>query len=314
MDRSRRTGATRARAATAEVAPQASPPSSSRLTLRARKNRRRPTSLWSRVPPPRSIADACGRALRRSVPAMAATCALLGVSAALWLGYQFVTTSARYAITSIEVRGAKRLSADDVRAALPVAVGDNIFKASTAAAARALRRHPWIASASAQRVLPGTIVVEIREHEPAAVAVLGEPYLVGPDGHPFTRAQLEDGEGEGLPLVTGLDGDAYRRDPDGTARTITVALAALARWRTGTERPEIGELRVGAQGTLTLRTLDHGAAIELPPPGTDAPALDLRLRTFDAAWAELDEHERGRARTFHLDARPDQITVAFAKD
>jgi hypothetical protein len=31
-------------------------------------------------------------------------------------------------------------------------------------------------------------------------------------------------------------------------------------------------------------------------------------------WAELDPHERERARTFHLDARPEHVTVAFAKD
>jgi cell division protein FtsQ len=311
MDRSRRTGATRARATTAEVTPPSPPPSSSRLTLRARKNRRRPASLWSRVPPPRTLADACGRALRRALPAMLATCAILGVGAALWLGYQFVTTSARYAITSIEVRGAHRLSADEVRAVLPVALGDNVFTTNTDEVARALRRHPWIASAAAQRILPGTLLVELREHEPAAVAVLGEPYLVGPDGHPFKRARSEDGEGAGLPVVTGLDRDAYRRDPEGTARTITAALGALARWRAGAGRPPIGELHVGAQGALTLRTHDRNAAIVLGPPDE---GVNARLRIFDAVWAELRDDERERAHTFHLDARPDQVTVAFAKD
>lgn len=309
MDRSRLTGATRGRAEAADVAPP-SPPASSRLTLRARKNRRRPASLWSRVPPSRELADACGRALRRSLPVLIAAGAALGVVAALWLGYQFVTTSARYAITSIEVRGTSRLSADEIRAALPVAAGDNVFLASPDAVARELRRHPWIASARAQRILPGTILVEIREHEPAAVAMLGEPYLVGPDGHPFKR---EEGDGAGLPIVTGLDREAYRRDPAGTARAITAALDALARWRSGPERPPIGELHLGAHGALTLRTAGRGAAIEL---GASAETLEDRLRAFDTVWAELrdDTRERGRARTFHLDARPDHVTVAFAKD
>ncbi len=309
MDRSRRNGPTRGRAATAEVAPPELPPSSSRLNLRARKNRRRPTSLWSRVPRPRAIADACGRAVRRSLPAVLATCALLGVGAALWIGYQFVTTSARYAITEIEIRGARRLPEAEVRAALPVRVGDNVFSISTDEVSRALARHPWIAAATAQRILPGTLVVELREHEPAAVAVFGEPYLVGPDGHPFKRALR--GEGEDLPVVTGLDRDAYRRDPDGAAHTITAALDALARWRSGPDRPAIGELRIGPLGALTLRTRDRGAAIALGPLGEP---LDARLRAFDAAWAELDERERAAAIAFHTGARPDHVTVAFGKD
>jgi cell division protein FtsQ len=317
MDRSRRIGA-KGRATTAESAAPPSPPSSSRLTLRGRKNRRRPASLWSRMPQPHAIADACGRALRRSLPAAIAACAIVGAGAAVWLGYRFVTTSPRYAITSIEVRGAHHLSADEVRAALPVALGDNVFLASTEAAVRALRRHPWIAAATAQRILPGTLVVEIREHEPVAVAVIGEPYLIGPDGHPFKRAQPGAGEEAGLPLVTGVDREAYRSDPDGTARSITAALAALARWRSGPDRPAIGEVHLDAQGTLTLRTADRGAAIELGPLDAGQPGalLDERLRTFDAVWAELrdSERERGRARTFHLDARTDHVTVAFAKD
>jgi cell division protein FtsQ len=313
MDRSRRTEA-RGRPATADPAAPASPPSSSRLTLRARKNRRRPTSLWSRVPEPHLIANACGRALRRSVPALVATSALLGVVAALWLGYHFVTTSARYAITSIEVRGARHLSEGEVRAALPVGIGDNVFTASTGEAARALRRHPWIASVTVERVLPGTLVVELREHEPAAIALFGEPYLVGPDGHPFKRAELAAGEGAGLPTVTGLDRAAYRRDPDGTARAIAAALDALARWRAGRERPPIGEIRIGAPGTLTLHTSDRGAAIELGALGAGGRELADRLRRFDAVWAEIDERDRGRALSFHPGARADHVTVAFAKD
>lgn len=315
----------RGRAATAELASPPSPPPSSRITLRARKNRRRAAPLWSRVPRPQAIADACGRALRRSLPATIAACVVIVAGGALWLGYRFVTTSPRYAITAIEVRGARHLSASEVRAIVPVAIGDNVFATSTDDVVRALRRHPWIAEATAERVLPGELLVEIREHEPAAVAVIGEAYLVTAGGRPFKRAEIEAGDGAGLPIVTGVGRDAYRRDPAGAARTITAALDALARWRAGGGRPEIGELHVTAQGTLTLRTYDRAAAIDLGPLLTPAGAgelaaapaaldLDARLRTFDVAWAELDPGERARARSFHLGARPDHVTVAFAKD
>jgi hypothetical protein len=38
------------------------------------------------------------------------------------------------------------------------------------------------------------------------------------------------------------------------------------------------------------------------------------MHRFDTAWAGLSEDERHRARAIHLDARPDHVTVAFAKD
>jgi cell division protein FtsQ len=303
MDRSRRT-----------APPVDDVPASSRLIVRPRKNRRRPVprSVWSRMPRPNAIADACGRALRRSVPALVATCVALLACGGIWLGYRFVTGSPRFAIRAIEIRGADRLTADEVRAALPVSLGDNVFTASLDGVTARLRLHPWVASASAHRILPDTLVIEIREHAAAAIAMLGEPYLVDANGHPFKHAQLELHEAEGLPVITGIERSAYRTDPVTTAATIKTALAALARWRTEPGRPAIGEVHIDPLGALVLRTYDRGVAIELGALA-DA-AVDPRLTTFDAAWAELSELERARARTIHLDARHDHVTVAFAKD
>src|SRR5262245_42109345 len=127
MDRSRRGGT--ARAAVPAVPP---PPASSRLTVRP--NRRRPPTverkpLWARLPKPAQAADACGRALRRSLPALAGVAVLGVVGGTAWAGYQFVTTSPRFAIEDIAIRGNHHLTSDQIRATLPVAVGDNVFAA-----------------------------------------------------------------------------------------------------------------------------------------------------------------------------------------
>lgn len=306
MDRSRRGGTKLARPSS-----ESNVPAASRLTVRARKNRRRPGSLWSRMPRPRVIADACGRAVRRSVPALAATAAITLIGSGVWVGYRFVTTSDRFAITSIEVRGASHLTADQVRATLPVHVGDNVFATNVGRVADALRSTPWIATADAHRVLPHTLVVEIKEHVPAAVVELGELYLVDASGHPFKRAELAAGDGDGLPIVTGLDRVAYSVDPDGTAALVTGALAALATWREDPTRPAIGEVHLDPHHALTLHTYESATAIQL---GALGPELPARMHTFDAAWAELTDAERATARAIHLDARTDHVTVAFAKD
>ena len=180
MDRSRRQGAK-------ESAP--TPPPASRLTLKPRKNRRRPGSLWSRVPRPAQVADACGRALRRAVPAMVGLAVLAAIGGTAYAGYHFVTTSPRFAITHLEVHGNHHLTDAQLQAALP-RVGDNVFVADLDLAMRQLRTDPWVASAEAHRVLPHTIVVEIREREAVAVAELGGLYLVDASGHPFKRAAL----------------------------------------------------------------------------------------------------------------------------
>src|SRR5947209_7797618 len=86
----------------AVLAPDARPaPPASRVTLK-KGNRRRTTPLWSRLPRPRALADACGRALRRSVPALLALVGIGVVAGGGYAGYRFITSSPRFAIERIE--------------------------------------------------------------------------------------------------------------------------------------------------------------------------------------------------------------------
>jgi cell division protein FtsQ len=302
MDRSRRQGANGARPAT-------TPPALSRLTVRKHKNRRRPGSLWSRLPKSGVIADACGRAVRRALPAAAAVAVLGAASGGVWASHRWLTTSPRFAITEITVAGTHRVAPDELRAALPVRVGDNVFLELTDVA-RAARDNPWIADASVHRILPHTIAIEVREHTPAAIVELGELYLADASGHPFKRAALELGEAEGLPIITGIGRASYAANPDAAAATVKDAIAAFAGWQTAA-RPAIGEVHVDPHGGVTMHTYDQAIAIQL---GALGAGLGARMHTFDTAWAGLSDAERARARAIHLDARPDHVTVAFAKD
>jgi cell division protein FtsQ len=302
MDRSRRLGASGAR-------PGTSPPASSRLTVRKHKNRRRPGSVWSRLPKPAVIADACGRALRRSLPAVAAVAAIAALGGGVWAAHRWITRSPRFAITAITVTGAHRVDPDELRAALPIHPGDNVF-VGLAGVVRAARANPWIAAIDVHRVLPHTIAIELREHVPAAVVELGELYLVDAAGHPFKRAALDTGEADGLPIVTGIGRATYAANPEAAAVTVREAIAAWGSWRAAA-RPAIGEVHVDPHGAITLHTYDQAIAIQLGALGAE---LGSRMHTFDTAWAGLSEAERARARAIHLDARPDHVTVAFAKD
>lgn len=296
MDRSQRGGA--------KETPR--PPAASRLTFRGKKNRKKPGSIWSRLPRPAQLADGCGRMLRRSAPAAIGLAIVAAIGGTAWAGYHFVTTSPRFAITTIEVRGNHHLSTDQIRAELPARAGDNVFATNLGSLVRELRAEPWIAKASAHRILPHTIVIDVVEHEPAAVADLGGLYLVDAAGHPFKRYAIEDGAG--LPIITGLDRTTYVTDPDATATQITSALATLATWRADGDRPEIGEVHLDPHGALTLHTTDQATAIQLGAP--DA-AVSARMQTFDAVWGQLTDTERTRALAIHLDSRPDHVTVAF---
>ncbi len=268
--------------------------------------------MWARLPKPAIALDACGRALRRTLPALVTTGSVAIVGSSLFLGYRWVTKSHRFAITAIEVRGTERLAPDDVLAAAPAQLGANIFTTSVTEVERAVADHPWIESVEVRRELPHTLVIEVREHHAAGIARMdtGESYLVDADGAPFKRVDAATGEASGLPVVTGLPRAAFTRDPAATAVAITVALAALSTWTADASRPAVAEVQLDATGGVTLhieRGTGTGAEIELghlPQSGTQqaiAVALATRLHAFDATWAELATDERLRVRTIHLD-------------
>ena len=281
----------------------ATPPATSRLTLRPSGNRR-VKSEPKRKLDARALANACGRALRRSLTAIVAVLVVSAIGGTAWAGYHFVTTSSRFAVTTIEINGTQRLDADELRASLPVHVGDNVFTAPIDALVEQLRANPWIESADAHRVLPHAIIVELRERSAAAVVELDGRYLADANGRVFKRAN--DDERAGLPLVTGITRARYVADADASARAVQGALAALATWRKNAERPTIVELRVDPRGTLALVTAT-GVVIEL---GRSDDALAARLAAFDAAWSALGDDALARAAQIRV--RSDRATVAFS--
>ena len=315
MDRSRRPG-------TGGTRPATVPPTSSRLTVRKHKNRRRQGSAWARLPKPALIVDACGRALRRSLRGAALAGAIAAVGGGVWASYRWITTSPRFAITEIAIHGTHHVDPDQLRAALPIHVGGNVF-VDLAAVGRAVRANPWVATAEVRRVLPHAIAIEIHEHVAAAVVALGDAdqrYFADASGHPFKRVAGHASEGTGqpgdgdgadrLPLITGIAHQAFTAAPEATSRTVRDAIAWAADWA-AQARPALGEIHVDPHGTVTLHARAPAVAIQL---GALGGPLDARLHTFDTAWAGLSDAERARARAIHLDGRSDHVTVAFAKD
>ena len=230
---------------------------------------------------------------------IASTVAAAGVTG-VYVGYRFITRSPHFAITTIEIRGTHNLSTSAVLAQLPVHTGENIFV---------------------------TLVVDVRERAPVAIAQLGEMYLIDENGTPFKRLDVTD-DHLGLPVITGISREVFDADPKAGAAVLRDSMAALTRWgavagagsvKNATidgpaSRPVIGEVHVDPRHRLTLLTADDAVAIRLG--ALDSSLLGDRMGLFDRAWNHLSPDERHRARAIHLDndTRPDHVIVAFAED
>jgi cell division protein FtsQ len=181
---------------------------------------------------------------------------LLSVLFAAWtLARQAV--EAWLPVRAVEVRGAAH---EETRKGVgPVLAGlsGGLFSVDLEAARQGLEALPWVRAATVRRQWPGTLVVELEEHVPAAawndLAVLdvrGEVFAVRP--------------WSGLPRI---------HAPEGAEQEVAARYAEFAR-ALGGHGLRIAGLRVDARNAWRIE-LDDGVAIEL-----GRERLDERLRRF----------------------------------
>jgi cell division protein FtsQ len=144
----------------------------------------------------------------------------LGVGLALVIGTSlsvaysvrhYALTSPRFSIQEVNLEGGKRVSPEQAREQAGVVLGANVFALDTALCEKKLLENPWISSARVTRDLPRALRIEIKEREPAALAVFAERlYLVTAQGEPFK--ELGPGDPADFPLITGASVDGISRD------------------------------------------------------------------------------------------------------
>lgn len=188
----------------------------------------------------------------------------------------------------------------------------NVLAISTSSVEKSLEQSPWVGQARTTRHLPHRISIHVAERKPAAVVLLDAPYLAEASGNLFKRAALENGEGDSLPIVTGLGRELWTRDPEAGATLVRYALAILDRWHEGRDRPAIGEVHVDRAG-VTLFTKKGAMAVYLGQVPDDQ--REAQLERFDLAWSALSSDEQAATREMHLEnaIRPDRITVRLER-
>jgi POTRA domain, FtsQ-type len=201
-------------------------PARSRIVLRKPKGNRRLASA-RRLPPVHECLDACGRALRRCAPVLVGLAMISAFGAAAALSHNWITTSQRFAIGAIDIRGTRVIDAAEAKALLPVHLGDNMFAADTRTLERALAAHPWVARVEVHRELPRTLVATITERTAAAVVDLGALYLVDPAGKPFKRVSLEPSDADELASAE-ADAEALAADQAAAASPASPTAEAAA--------------------------------------------------------------------------------------
>jgi len=241
-----------------------------------------------------------GRVLLSVARVMAKVLLVLGLVGTLFFGGKLalahVMDSPRFALREVTVSPTSRVSEDEVLALARVEAGDRLLALDTDAIAARVAEHPWVAEARVSRQLPSGLNIEVTERRATAVALLGALYLLDDNGRPFKRATVA--EADGLPVITGLERSTYVDHRQPAEAAYREALAIVAAWGKGANRPPLGEVNLSPRYGFTVFLLDGGAEIRLGRGDYDRKLARLD-QIFEAV--EANGADGSAVRVVHLD-------------
>ena len=144
-----------------------------------------------------------------------------------------------FPITSVEVNEVRKVSREEVLAALHLEEERGLIATDTGKLTQSLESLAWIQRAEVRRVFPDTLVVELKEREPAAVLRDGHrELLLGDDGGVIAEAR--EGTFEGFPILTGIDSaQVVSRNADTTERVLAGIALSSVLGEVGANRMEV---------------------------------------------------------------------------
>ena len=249
-------------------------------------------------------------AVRTHGPGALKAIVLTGLTFALVWGVielrRWALTSPFFLLKETSFSGLHRAHPGELLKLSGLTVGQNLWSLDVGSLERAMAAHPWVREVTVRRHFPSSVVVEVGEHVPAALAVLNDLYLLNEEGEPFKR--LQPGDGLDLPLITGVDREAYLTDEAKTRESLGRALAMVAAYAAA--RPgkseRLSEVRVTGDGLVL--TLSDGTQVRMGEGATEEKLQRL---------ARVREGLRGKglsAEVIHLDnrARPGWVAVKIS--
>jgi len=255
------------------------------------------------APRPTRVASPWMRALQ----AAAGFALVVGVSIGVaWAARHYVTHSPRFALSEIEVQGAKMRTSDAIAEEAGIAKGQNIFSVDLDEARARLAKDPWVREATLARRLPGTVVVHVAEREAVAIVALGDLYLTSHTGEIFKR--IEPGDPSDLPIITGITTDAVADDREGVAQSIRRALDLAGDYEHGplAQRARLQEIHLARDGSTTL-IVGGKNVIQL---SLGDPPFRKKLDQAVRVMAELDRRgAKADAIMLDNDTRPERVVV-----
>lgn len=206
---------------------------------------------------------------------------VVAVAGVILGGARWITTSPRFAVTAIDVRGASRVPIARILGAAAITPGANLWTIDSRGVITRIEGMPEIRRADVVRELPNRVTIIVEERRPFTLVHAGRLHWMDEDGRVLgeeARAVAPE-----VPVISGLSEDelaTMRTSPGPKARAAIALIRALLRSGSALTA-EISEIDMSRAEGPVLYTVD-GVEVRL-----GAEEWDERLARLEGVLAQV---------------------------
>ncbi len=191
-------------------------------------------------------------------------------------GYRFVTSSPHFNVNQVNWVGQQRLSNADLTSWVGPIVGGNIFQLDLNAVSVKLAEHPWVQTASARRIFPQGIHIELKERVPFARIQLDEVYIM--DNYGILLGPEEKNFND-LPLITGIQKKNLQLGQNAANEEIIRGLKSMYYFNRLPifKKNPIDTVRISNRSRITFVTQNRGMEVHMRPGTAEESFKNLML-------------------------------------
>jgi cell division septal protein FtsQ len=206
---------------------------------------------------------------------------VVAVAGVILGGARWITTSPRFAVTAVDVRGASRVPIPRILGAAAITPGTNLWTIDSRGVIARIEGMPEIRRADVVRELPNRVTIIVEERRPFTLVHAGRLHWMDEDGRVLgeeARAVAPE-----VPVISGLTEDelaTMRTSPGPKARAAIALIRALLRSGSALTA-EISEIDMSRAEGPVLYTVD-GVEVRL-----GAEEWDERLARLEGVLAQV---------------------------
>jgi cell division protein FtsQ len=171
----------------------------------------------------------------------------------------FVLENQYFSVREIQVRGADKVSGNEIVTIAGLRQGMSIWKVELSRIEKKIAKHPWVRRVLVRREFPSRIIIDVEERTPKAIVAVRKLYYVDSDGAVFK--EVAPGENVKFPLLTGLRAEDVMAADPAVRRRIRDAmrLAELMAQRSHS----LSEIHFDALDRLVVYTTSYPVALHM---------------------------------------------------